>query len=111
MMTLLPGHYSGGGVNNMVFTLAEALTMDCLKNSRVIAGNKGLDREIRFVNVMEVPDIIDWVSEKELLLTTGYPFKDSSKNFIELIKKLSNKKLTGLAIKTQRFSIAFLKKR
>jgi purine catabolism regulator len=87
----------------MAFTLSEALTMECLKNARVIAGKQGLYREIRFVNVMEVPDIVDWVSEDEFLLTTGYPFKDSSTSFVDLIKKLSGKKLTGLAVKTRRF--------
>jgi len=46
----------------MTLTLGEALRLECPKGSRVIAGQAGLDRPIRFVNVMEVG----------LILQTGY---------------------------------------
>ena len=44
----------------MSITVAEALKFKCLRNAKVIAGQKGLLRKIRYVNVMEVPDIINW---------------------------------------------------
>ena len=86
-----------------MLTLREALKLDNLRNTIVIAGHHGLNREIRFVNVMEVPDIVDWVSEGELLLTTGYPIKDSPGEWVDLIAKLNDKKIAGLAIKPHRF--------
>lgn len=87
----------------MSITVAEALRFDCLRNVKVIAGHDGLHRIIRYVNVMEVPDIINWISGDELLLTTGYPLKDTMDSFVDLIARLSEKNLAGLAIKPHRF--------
>ena len=36
-----------------------------LRGTRVLAGTDGLDREVRRVNVMEVPDILPWVTVAE----------------------------------------------
>jgi purine catabolism regulator len=84
-------------------TVVEALKFNSLRNVQVIAGQNGLLRTIRYVNVMEVPDIINWVSGDELLLTTGYPFKDNLNKLVDLITSLSDKSLAGLAIKLHRF--------
>lgn len=91
----------GGGI--VFFTLEDALNLDCLKDTKVVAGHFGINREIRYVNVMEVPDIENWMSEYELLLTTGYPFKDKKTNWKELLFALHQKKLTAIAIKPDRF--------
>ena len=61
----------------MSLTLREALTIaEPLRRSRVLAGEIGLDNIVKSVNVMEVPDILDWVHPGELLVTTLYPLRD-----------------------------------
>ncbi len=45
------------------------LGISSLRGASVLAGAAGLDREVRRVNVMEVPDILPWVKPHELLLT------------------------------------------
>lgn len=87
----------------MGITLKQALTFDYLKDATVIGGSNGLDREILLVNIMEVPDIINWVSPDELILTTGYPFKDSPAELVNLIRDLHKRNVAGLAIKPHRF--------
>lgn len=87
----------------MGITLRQALTFNYLKSAKVIGGSNGLDREIWLVNVMEVPDIVNWVSPDELILTTGYPFKDSPTELVNLIRELHKKNVAGLAIKPNRF--------
>lgn len=87
----------------MGISIRQALTLDPLKNTKIVAGFTGLDREIWLVNVMEVPDIFNWVSANELILTTCYPFKDSPSELVDLICKLNEKNITGLAIKPNRF--------
>lgn len=77
--------------------------IDTLKNSKVLAGNSGLNRKITKINVMEVPDILDWVTPGEFLLTTAYSFKDDLKLLNDLIPKLNKKGLAGLGIKTKRY--------
>ena len=56
--------------------LRDALNLPALDGARVLAGATGLGRRVRYVNVMEVPDILDWVKPDELLLTTAYPLRD-----------------------------------
>ena len=65
-----PGHYG--------LTVRSLLTIASLRGTRVLAGATGLDREVRRVNVMEVPDILPWVKPHELLLTTGFPLRAAS---------------------------------
>lgn len=83
----------------MPLTLREALTMvEPLRKSRVVAGEQGLDNVVQSVNVMEVPDILDWVHPGELLVTTMYPLRDEAAEIEVLIPRLAEKGLAGLAV-------------
>lgn len=84
-------------------TVEAALNLNPLKGAKIIAGEKGTGKKIIKVNIMEVPDIIDWVVEGELILTTAYSIKDNLKALKELIPKLHKKKVAGLAIKPGRY--------
>ena len=81
-------------------TIEEALKMECMKDSKLISGFKGVKNMISSVNVMADPDVISWIGEGDFLLTTGYSFKESTideqKN---IIKEASKKKLAGIGIK------------
>jgi purine catabolism regulator len=74
-----------------------------LADAKLLAGKEGLDHLIEGINVMEVPDVIDWVRPGEFLMTTGYPFRDNPEALIELIPQLVNKGVAALGIKTKRF--------
>lgn len=81
-------------------TIEDALNMEYMKNCRLIAGFKGIRNTISKVNVMADPDILSWVDEGELLLTTAYSFKkDNIEEQKELIKECAKKKLAGIGIK------------
>lgn len=83
----------------MPLTLREALTMvEPLRKSRVVAGEQGLDNVVQSVNVMEVPDILDWVHPGELLVTTMYPLRDDAAAIETLVPRLAEKGLAGLAV-------------
>lgn len=84
-------------------TVRELLAMDILEGATVLSGSGGLDHRITKMNVMEVPDILDWVKPGEFLLTTAYSIKDTPDKLKNLIIALSNKGLAGLGIKTRRF--------
>ncbi|SFM01455.1 PucR family transcriptional regulator ligand-binding domain-containing protein [Candidatus Frackibacter sp. WG13] len=84
-------------------TVREALQLKPLKNVKVVAGQKGLDKNIKYINVMEVPDILDWVKEGELLLTTTYSMKDDLEALNNLIPRLAKSNLAGLGIKPGRY--------
>ena len=81
-------------------TLDKIMKMDCMRKCKIIAGKKGIKNTVSNVNVMADPDIINWVGEGELLLTTAYSFKASSLNEQrDFIRQCSEKKLSALGIK------------
>ena len=83
----------------MQLTLRQALELaEPLRNARVVAGEAGLDNVVASVNVMEVPDIVDWVHPGELLVSTLYPLRDDKAAVENLIPELAKKGLAGLAV-------------
>lgn len=84
-------------------TIADVIALPALTKARVVAGHAGLDRTVRGVNVMEVPDILDWVRPGELLLTTAYPLRDDAAGLEALVPRLHERGLSGIAIKTARY--------
>ena len=83
--------------------VADVLELPNLAGARLVAGRAGLDRIVRSVNVMEVPDILDWVKPDELLLTTAYPLREDPAALAELVPHLVAHGLAGMAIKPTRY--------
>jgi purine catabolism regulator len=84
-------------------TVREVLTLAPLSGAYVLAGQAGLDRVVSGANVMEVPDIEAYVTEGELLLTTGYPVHERPERLVELLPTLAERGLAALAIKPLRY--------
>ncbi|MBU3142992.1 PucR family transcriptional regulator [Clostridium sp. CF012] len=84
-------------------SLEKLLNLEILREAKIIGGATGISKRITKVNVMEVPDIIEWVGEGEFLLTTAYSIKDNIKVLLELIPKLNAKGVAGLGIKVGRY--------
>ncbi len=80
-------------------TVREAMGLEPLKTSKVIAGSEGLDRIIVRLNIMADHEGIDWVSEGELLITTSLALKAKPDLSNDLIGNLHNKNLAALALK------------
>ena len=57
--------------------VSDLLTLEELPGITLVA-HKNQDQPILKVNILENPDILDWLTA-ELLLTTGYIFKDDRK--------------------------------
>jgi hypothetical protein len=83
--------------------LREALKLEVLQGSKVVAGRSGLNKQIKEVNIIDAPDIVNWAREGEFMLTTGYCFKDDENVGKQIIYDLAGKKCAGLGIKTKRF--------
>lgn len=83
--------------------IRDVLQLDSLSGVYMLAGEKGMDREVTSVNVLEVPDIVDWVSPGELIITTAYPYKNNVSGLFELVEKLNAAKVSGLGIKSKRY--------
>ncbi|GAA4584218.1 PucR family transcriptional regulator [Planotetraspora phitsanulokensis] len=84
-------------------SVGEVLGVSTLAEARLIAGKSGLDRIVQRLNVMEVPDILAWVKPHELLLTTGYPLRNTPQSLDRLVADLDERGLAALAIKLGRY--------
>ncbi|MBA3279983.1 MAG: PucR family transcriptional regulator ligand-binding domain-containing protein [Geodermatophilaceae bacterium] len=84
-------------------SVAEVLGLSSLRTARLVAGASGLHRIVRRLNVMEVPDVLPWVKADELILTTGYPLRQSPSSLIGLVGDLDDRGLAAFAIKLARY--------
>ncbi len=88
----------------MPLTIRKALAeLDVLSKAKVVAGQEGLDRVIRWVHVVDIPDIAPWVRGGDLLLTTAFAIKDNPEAQLELIPSLVEKGLTGMLVAVGRY--------
>lgn len=89
--------------NNTGFTCADVLLIPHFSESVVLAGVKGMQNNITRVNVMEVPDVVDWVRPGEFLITSGFPFQDHPEMITDLIPQLVDKGVSAFGIKSRRY--------
>ena len=85
----------------MPITVGDVLKMECLEPARVVAGEEGLDREVRWITVGEEPDLPDWVFGGELICSTLFAVAPDQCG--EYVKRLSYGGVAGMLIKPERF--------
>ncbi|MBW4081753.1 PucR family transcriptional regulator [Paenibacillus sp. S150] len=90
-------------MNTQGITLRELMQLPILSKASVISGVQGLDRVVRFVDIMEVPDLKGWISEGVMLLTTAYSIRHDPSLLTELVYTLDQLGAAALAIKPARF--------
>lgn len=93
----------GGARSGAGLTVAEALRIGPLARGRVLAGRKGENRVITSVNVMDTPDIKDWLKGGELLLTNVLVIKDDTQAQVALVRDLFERGAAALGVKLKRW--------
>lgn len=83
--------------------IKEALLIGDLTEGTVIAGRKGVSREISSIEVMEVPEVLSWVTPGILVMTVFYSIKDDPNKQTEIVQSLIDKRAAGIVIKLGRF--------
>ncbi len=83
--------------------ISEALDTHSLQRAQVVAGAAGLEREVRWVHIVDLPDPIPWVREGMLLLTTGYAWPRDEAGQRALIRGLASKHLAGVGLAVPQF--------
>ncbi len=82
----------------MGLTVREALRLGALEKATLVAGHAGLDREIRHVSVIEVPDAHHWFRGHELWLTAFYTLKDNTGAQLEMLEHMNLRQSAGLVV-------------
>ena len=85
-----------------MYTIGSFLQEKDLPGLKLMAGGDHLQVEVTNINILDNPDSYDWLSSGDLLLTTGYFFREDEALQRQLIRELSELNCVGLAIKTAR---------
>lgn len=84
-------------------TVRQALQLSGLRESRLVAGRQGIDRVIKFVDIMEVPDVDGWLRPHEFVITCAYAIREDPAAQVQLIRTLARCDAAALAVKPARF--------
>lgn len=84
-------------------TLNDLFIIEGMKDCSILAGHRGLSRQVQYVNISDTPDIIDFLDKDHLLLTTAYAFKDNIEKMCDLIRQMHELDCAGIVIKINRF--------
>ncbi len=87
----------------MPVTVQQILGLAVLKEARLLAGEAGLGRRVTSVTVGEVPDIADWLSGGEMVLSTMFAFKGDVEKQREFCRRVMMADAAALFVKTTRF--------
>ena len=86
-----------------MLTVKKFLELPTFHEFKIVAGAGGLDNVISSINIMDNPDALDWFSPGELLLTSGYFFKDSPEIQDHVVRQLRTINCPALCIKPKRY--------
>ncbi|GGB37496.1 purine catabolism regulatory protein [Lentibacillus populi] len=87
----------------MMKTLNDLFILENMKECNVLAGHRGLTRNVQSVNISDTPDVIQFLDKNHLLLTTGYAFQDDPQEMCEVIREMHTLNCAGMIIKINRF--------
>lgn len=73
----------------MELLLSDILHLEPFRNAQLIAGESGLQNEVTFATVMDVPTIIDWLHGGEMLLAAGIFQECCNETFLRSLKSKS----------------------
>src|SRR5438067_9693375 len=77
-------------------TIADALTVPAMRHAELLAGETGLQNQVRWVHILDIPDVVPWVSPGDLVLTSGYQFLVRPETVEELVPRLADKRVAGM---------------
>lgn len=86
-----------------MITVQKVLAAKAFQDSEVLAGEKGLSRDISTITVAEVPDSANWLRGGELVCSTAFFISNTVVHQNLWIESLIHNGASALAIKTSRF--------
>ncbi|MDD3297912.1 MAG: PucR family transcriptional regulator ligand-binding domain-containing protein [Firmicutes bacterium] len=90
-------------IDDCCVKVKDIMLLKPFQRAKIIAGeDNGLQRVVKRINVLEVPDIMDWEIKDELLLSQGFSFRDEKKRE-EMLKVITEKGASGLCVKPKRY--------
>lgn len=74
------------------------MKLKTMAKAEAAAGTGGLNRQVRWVHFIDLPDVLPWVQGGELLIITGIGLQGNLSGLVPLVKGVIEKKLAGMII-------------
>lgn len=87
----------------MGITVKDALKIGVLSNAKLIAGANGLNREIEHVTMMEVPEAVQWLKGKDLVLANNFALAKQRSQQSNYIQTMAAANVGALIVKNQSY--------
>ena len=97
-MHLLFLRYGGIQMNELKLTVGDVLSRDSFKCAKVIAGNAGLERQVKWSHVLEVNEFESLINGGEMILTTGGGLQFDLPTQLKYVKRLIEKDVACICI-------------
>ncbi|WP_066062440.1 PucR family transcriptional regulator [Neobacillus soli] len=79
-------------------TVADVLNRKHFEHAKVIAGEEGIQRIVKWVHVVEVTSIRNLLNGDELILSTGVAWKDNVELFVSMVMEFLENKAAGFCL-------------
>ncbi len=86
----------------MDITVKDVMNLEQMQGAQILAGLHKIDNIVKGITIIEVPDIVDWLSGGEILLTSLYNVREEIQSYREYIQKMAYRGVSALIIKTGR---------
>ncbi len=87
----------------MSLTVREALALNVLKDAKVVAGAGGLDNPIRWMHIIDHPDVAEWVKGGEVLITSGLGIYGNTEAQIKYMREAVEKKVAAVFVTIEEY--------
>ncbi|WP_276322364.1 PucR family transcriptional regulator [Cohnella luojiensis] len=81
-----------------MLTVREALSRPLFGNAQLVAGEKGLGKQIRWVHILEITHFEELIHGQEMILTTGLGFNLDADSSVTFMEKLISQNASCLCI-------------
>ncbi|MBS5129547.1 MAG: PucR family transcriptional regulator [Lachnospiraceae bacterium] len=88
-------------MKKLAITVKDVLEIAQSKGCILAAGEERLNRVVRYVDCMEIPNMEAWMRPNVLYITTGYAYSGTKEGILSLIRSLNDAKAAALAIKSR----------
>ncbi len=85
-------------ISKFELTIHEMLQRETFKNAKVVAGEAGLNRQVKWTHILETNEFDSLINGGELILTTGAGLKLDAAKELTYVRNLMNRNTAGICV-------------
>ncbi|GAF10075.1 PucR family transcriptional regulator [Paenibacillus pini] len=85
-------------MNGFTLYIKDVLERPIFRRAKLMAGAKGMDRQVGWVHIVEITHVSPYVTRNDLILSTGLWLRDEQQERISYMQQLINQQAAGLCV-------------